>query len=68
MAKRKSSPAICGPSMVDQRRWQAESDLSTLRRVEEIRSDPARMREAQKLAKKEVAALNRIAPRGKGKR
>ena len=37
----------------DEKRWRAESDASTLKRIAELQFDPARMREAQKLLKKE---------------
>lgn len=37
----------------DEKRWRAESDASTLKRIAELQSDPTRMREAQKLLKKE---------------
>lgn len=44
----------------DEKRWRAEEDLRMLRRVEELKGDPARMREAQKLAQKELASLQRV--------
>lgn len=61
---------IAGPSMTEQRRWQAEEDMRTLRRAEEIRADKTRVAMAQKMAAKELKALQRVAgkPAGKGKR
>ncbi|MGE0289515.1 MAG: hypothetical protein AB7I42_26000 [Bradyrhizobium sp.] len=52
------------------RRWQAEEDLRTLRRAEEIRADKSRVAMAQKMATQEVKALQRVAgkPTPKGKR
>ena len=47
MAKKNT---IAGPSMTEQRRWQAEDDLRTLRRAEEIRADKSRVAMAQKMA------------------
>ena len=68
MAKR--SNQICGPSAAEQRRWQGEDDLRTLRRAEEIRADPTRVRQAQRIATQEMKALQRVAgkPTTKGKR
>lgn len=68
MAKR--SNQICGPSAAEQRRWQAEDDLRTLRRAEEIRADAARVRQAQRIATQEMKALERVAgkPAARGKR
>ncbi len=61
---------ISGPSMADHRRWQAEEDLRTLRRAEEIRADKSRVAMAQKMATQELKALQRVAgkPAPKGKR
>ncbi len=62
------------PISVDEKKWQAEEDLRSLRRVEEIKADRKRYSAAQLLAKKEVQALSRISPRsnkttkGKGKK
>ena len=68
MAKR--SNTVCGPSAAEQRRWQAEDDLRTLRRAEEIRADAARVRQAQRIATQEMKALERVAgkPAARGKR
>lgn len=67
MAKKNT---IAGPSMTEQRRWQAEDDLRTLRRAEEIRADKSRVAMAQKMATQELKALQRVAgkPAAKGKR
>lgn len=43
----------------DEKRWRAESDASTLKRIAELQSDPARMREAQKLLKKEQDQISK---------
>jgi len=61
---------IAGPSMAEHRRWQAEEDLRTLRRAEEIRADKSRVAMAQKVASQELKALHRVVgkPAGKGKR
>ncbi|MCP9826106.1 hypothetical protein [Synechococcus sp. EJ6-Ellesmere] len=44
----------------EQARWQAEEDLRTLRRAEEIRQQPQRLKQASKLADQEVRALQAI--------
>lgn len=70
MAK-KTIVKAASPAANDMRKWQAEEDLRTLRRAEEIRADKTRVRMAQRVAQQEVAALSRIAktPAGmKGKR
>ena len=66
----RKEPAITGPSATEQRRWQAEDDLRTLRRAEEIRADKSRVAMAQKMATQEVKALQRVAGKAapKGKR
>ncbi|WP_233130323.1 hypothetical protein [Synechococcus sp. 1G10] len=44
-------------------RWQAEDDLRTLRRAEEIRSQPSRLKVVQKIATEEMQALEKIKKR-----
>ncbi|MCP9820019.1 hypothetical protein KBZ18_11015 [Synechococcus sp. Cruz-9H2] len=44
----------------EQARWQAEEDLRTLRRAEEIRQQPQRLKQASRLADQEVRALQAI--------
>jgi hypothetical protein len=41
--------------------WRAQQDLSDLRRAEAIKADKARLNAAQGIAKKEMAALEKIA-------
>lgn len=74
MAKKKSSKlsALVGeagpiaprrPTKEDiarEKRWQAESDISTMQRAEEIKKDPARMSEMKKVAKEQVNTLKKI--------
>jgi hypothetical protein len=45
------------------REWQAQNDLSTLKTAEEIRKDQARVAAAKALAKKEMAALKKLSVR-----
>lgn len=40
--------------------WQAEDDMRTLVRAEEIRKDPKRLKAAQQLAKKRAEELNAL--------
>lgn len=42
----------CGPSDAKEKEWQAESDASTLTRVQEIKRDPARYKRAKAKLKK----------------
>lgn len=63
MAKKKSKPqrAVPSPRMSAQdKKWQAESDLRSLREVEAIRGDKPRMKAAQSMAQKEMSALKKI--------
>lgn len=58
MAKSKSTTgtSVCGPDP----KWQAEDDLRTMERAEEIKADPARMKKAAEVAKEKSAALNKV--------
>lgn len=44
-----------------EKRWQVEEDLRTLRRAEEIRSDSGRVRLAKQMAALEMKALAKVA-------
>jgi hypothetical protein len=44
----------------EEARWQAESDLRTLRQAEEIRRDPARLKRAATMADEEMKALQAV--------
>lgn len=43
-----------------EKKWETEEDLRTLRRAEEILKDPDRMKRVQAMVKKEVEALNKV--------
>ncbi len=43
-----------------EKEWQAQSDLSTLRQAEQIKTDKARVTAAKAMAQKEVQALKRV--------
>lgn len=45
--------------------WQAEDDLRTLMRCEEIEKDPKRLAKAQALAKQKLLSLASVAAEGK---
>lgn len=45
--------------------WQAEDDLRTLMRCEEIEADPKRLAKAQALAKQKLLGLAKVAAEGK---
>ena len=44
----------------EEARWQAESDLRTLRQAEEIRRDPSRLKRAATMAAEEMKALQAV--------
>ena len=48
------------PKTADDRKWQAEEDVRTLVRAEEIRKDAARLRRATAMAKKQLTALQGV--------
>jgi len=47
-----------------EREWRAEDDLRTLQRAAEIQGDTSRVRAAQQVAKRQMAALSKVAGRG----
>lgn len=55
-AKRKSAPRR---SAMD-KQFEAEDDLRTLRRAEEIKARPGRVTAARRIAKKEMEALKKV--------
>jgi hypothetical protein len=55
-----SNAAMDRKLRAEQAKWQAEEDLRTLRRAEEIRQQPQRLKQASKLADQEVRALQTI--------
>ena len=59
MARKKAGTA--GPSMAEHKQWEAQDDLRTLERAEQIRGSAARMRAAQAEAKRQMAALGKVA-------
>ena len=44
----------------DRQKWEAESDLRTLRTAQEIGADKGRMKRAMAMAKKELAAIKKV--------
>lgn len=44
----------------DEKEFEAEDDLRTIRRAKEISGDPKRLKAANKIADKEIKALNEI--------
>ena len=63
MAKKKGGDRPLRVS--EDKKFQMDEDLRTIRRAEEIRTDSRRMRGVRKLAKTEVQALKKI---GKGRK
>ena len=64
MARKKSTGM---PTMTEHKQWEAQDDLRTLERAEEIRKSSARMRAAQTEAKRQMAALGKVAGPAKKK-
>lgn len=56
MAKKSSIAYATGPSQKEQDRWQAEDDLRTLLRAEEIKKDKKRLAAARNMAKEQLAS------------
>ena len=57
---RSSASPVSLSSAAEMRRMQAEGDLHTLRRAEEVKSDKGRLSAARGMAKKEMAALKKV--------
>ena len=55
-----SAPIPSAVNRENERKWQRQNDLRTLRDAEEIKSNPARVRGAKSEATKEMAALKKI--------
>lgn len=47
----------------EEKRFQAEQDLRTLQTAEAIKASPARLAAARRMAREQVAALKKVAPR-----
>ncbi len=65
MAKKKTPAQI---QAEEAKRFQAEDDLRTLRRAEEVKSDSSRLRSAQTIAKEEMQALQKVQGVGRSKK
>lgn len=50
---------ISAPAM--DKKWQAQDDLHHLKRAEEVKSDPSRLKAAQAEAKAQLQALQKVA-------
>lgn len=48
-------------SMNDEAKWQAEDDVRTLIRADEIKKDKSRMARAKRMAKKQAAKAKKVA-------
>lgn len=55
----RTKPRVVAPNSLD-KEFQAQDDLGTLRRAEEIRTVPARMQAARVMAKKQMAILKKV--------
>lgn len=59
-----ASPApktIQARQRAEEKRWQAQDDLRTMQRAQEVAGDPERLKAAQKEAQQQVQALQKVA-------
>jgi hypothetical protein len=49
------------PKVSEQKKWETEEALRTLRRAEEIKGNPSLMKRVSSMAKKEVGIISKIA-------
>jgi hypothetical protein len=59
--KSKSSQGLVGPSLTEQKKWEAEEALRTMRRAEEIKANKSLLGRVKALAKKEMQVMNKFA-------
>lgn len=61
-APKKAANVIAAPRVnrAEERRWQAQDDLRTLQRAQEIQRDASRMTMAQREAKAQMAVLSKV--------
>lgn len=52
--------AVSMPMVKQEDQWQAEDDLRTLMRAEDIKRDRARMAKVKAIAKKQTAAVSKV--------
>lgn len=55
------NPVRPPPMSAQERQWRAEEDLRTLQRAQEIQVDKSRKAAAASLARKQMAALSKVA-------
>lgn len=59
---KKSAPVSQGMKISkEEQKWRAEDDMRTLLRAEEIKADRARLSKASAIAKKQMAAVAKVA-------
>jgi hypothetical protein len=61
MARKKRARVPKPVLSAEEKRWQAQNDMESLERAEEIKIDPARVAAAQALAEEKREALTRVA-------
>lgn len=59
-AKKQATVSSVGPSKADEARWRAESDLRTMQSMAEIKADPGRIRAAEAMLQKQLAAVKNL--------
>jgi len=60
MARKKASDRAVGIGKYGEKDWQAEADLDTLIRAEEIKQDPKRFKRAQECARRRLEAVAKV--------
>lgn len=58
-ARKSTKTDSCAPCAPDPK-WQAEDDVRTLERAEEVKSDPARLKRAATVATEKASAMNSV--------
>lgn len=64
----RNRPMMIGGSAADQKRYQADCDVHTLREAEEIRKDAKRHAAARRLAAEKAADLQKVAAKPAARR
>jgi hypothetical protein len=59
--KSTASISISSPNKAEMRKWEIESAMNTLRRAEEIRSNPKMMTDVKKFAQEQIKMLGNVA-------
>ena len=56
-----AQPSMMKTAAAQERKWRAESDLRTLSEANDVRRDQKRLRDARRMARKQMTGLRQIA-------